>query len=272
MCHSSDRHRDPARSYSSTEGVKRAKRARDLLPSGIAVGGSAAERAGQRPVDESADVNSREGCGSVQPAELGLSRRPTGWYSCSENGPPQERGKTSRNDPPGTQNTPLRRPVIVLPSDRCSRRPVRRRGFRYPVRGDQPADGDEGTLPGRRRLRPARNVHGRRRYRRSWRRRDPDLREFAGWAVLFGAAEAAAAVMPAAWAYDVLLLVIGAAIQLFAVSATVYVQQDAPAAQRGHALSSYNPGSWASFPRVRSSSQDWPHSPEPAGHWPCPAW
>jgi len=106
----------------------------------------------------------------------------------------------------------------------------------------------------------------------SWRRRDPDLREFAGWAVLFGAAEAAAAVMPAAWAYDVLLLVIGAAIQLFAVSATVYVQQDAPAAQRGHALSSYNPGSWASFPRVRSSSQDWPHSPEPAGHWPCPAW
>ena len=62
------------------------------------------------------------------------------------------------------------------------------------------------------------------------------------WAALFGAAEAAAAVMPAAWAYDVLLVVIGVAIQLFAVSATVYVQQAAPAAQRGHALSAYNAG------------------------------
>jgi len=62
----------------------------------------------------------------------------------------------------------------------------------------------------------------------SSRRRDPDVREFVSWAALFGAAEAAAAVMPAAWAYDVLLVVIGAAIQLFAVSATVYVQQAAP--------------------------------------------
>ncbi len=30
------------------------------------------------------------------------------------------------------------------------------------------------------------------------------------WAALFGAAEAAAAVMPTAWAYDVLMVVIGA--------------------------------------------------------------
>ena len=51
-----------------------------------------------------------------------------------------------------------------------------------------------------------------------------------------------AAVMPAAWAYDALMVVIGAAIQLFAVSATVFVQKAAPEAQRGHALSAYNAG------------------------------
>ena len=76
----------------------------------------------------------------------------------------------------------------------------------------------------------------------SARRRDPDSREFLTWAVLFGAAEAAAAVMPVAWAYDALMVVIGAAIQLFAVSAMVYVQKTAPEAQRGHALSAYNAG------------------------------
>ena len=48
--------------------------------------------------------------------------------------------------------------------------------------------------------------------------------------------------MPAAWAYDVLMVVIGAVIQLFAVSATVFVQKTPPAAQRGHALSAYNAG------------------------------
>ncbi len=72
--------------------------------------------------------------------------------------------------------------------------------------------------------------------------RDPDSREFLTWATLFGAAEAVAAVMPVAWAYDVLMVVIGAAIQLFAVSATVYVQKAAPEGQRGHALSAYNAG------------------------------
>ncbi len=34
----------------------------------------------------------------------------------------------------------------------------------------------------------------------------------------------------------------GAATQLFAVSATVYLQQATPPAQRGHALSAYNAG------------------------------
>jgi hypothetical protein len=76
----------------------------------------------------------------------------------------------------------------------------------------------------------------------SSRRRDPDAGEFLTWAVLFGAAEVIAAVMPAAWAYDVLMVVVGAAIQLFAVSAIVYVQKAAPEAQRGHALSVYNAG------------------------------
>ena len=76
----------------------------------------------------------------------------------------------------------------------------------------------------------------------SARRRDPGSREFLTWAVVFGAAEAAAAVMPAVWAYDALMIVIGAAIQLFAVSAVVYVQKAAPEAQRGHALSAYNAG------------------------------
>ena len=76
----------------------------------------------------------------------------------------------------------------------------------------------------------------------SSRRQDPDYREFLTWAVMFGAAEAVAAAMPVVWAYDVLMIVIGAAIQLFAVSATVYVQKAAPEAQRGQALSAYNAG------------------------------
>jgi MFS family permease len=74
----------------------------------------------------------------------------------------------------------------------------------------------------------------------SSRRPDPDYSEFLIWAVLFGLAETAAAIMPVVWAYDVLMIVIGAAVQLFAVSATVYVLKNAPASQRGHALSAYN--------------------------------
>jgi len=76
----------------------------------------------------------------------------------------------------------------------------------------------------------------------SSRRGDPGPREFFGWALLFGAAECLAAAAPAAWAYDAAMVVTGAALQLFAVSATVYIQQATPAAQRGLALSAYNAG------------------------------
>lgn len=76
----------------------------------------------------------------------------------------------------------------------------------------------------------------------SSRHRDPGHSEFLIWALLFGIAETAAASMSVVWAYDVLMIVVGAAIQLFAVSATVYVQQSAPASQRAHALSAYNAG------------------------------
>ena len=48
--------------------------------------------------------------------------------------------------------------------------------------------------------------------------------------------------MPAAWAYNAVMVVTGAATQLFATSATVYIQQATPAAQRGLALSAYNAG------------------------------
>jgi len=76
----------------------------------------------------------------------------------------------------------------------------------------------------------------------SSRRKDPSQREFLAWALVFGAAECLAAVMPAAWAYDVVMVVTGAATQLFASSAMVYVQQATPAAQRGLALSAFNAG------------------------------
>lgn len=74
----------------------------------------------------------------------------------------------------------------------------------------------------------------------SSRRKNPGRYEFMAWAALFGVAECAAAIMPAAWAYDAVLVMVGAAMQLFAVSATVYVQQSAPEAQRAAALSAYN--------------------------------
>lgn len=73
-------------------------------------------------------------------------------------------------------------------------------------------------------------------------REDPGPREFAAWAAVFGMAECVAAVMPVAWLYDAAMVVTGAALQLFAVSATVYIQQATPAAQRGLALSAYNAG------------------------------
>jgi hypothetical protein len=76
----------------------------------------------------------------------------------------------------------------------------------------------------------------------SSRRGDPGNSEFLFWAAVFGIAESLAAVMPTIWAYDLTMIVLGGATQLFAVSATVYLQQATPAAQRGHALSAYNAG------------------------------
>jgi len=76
----------------------------------------------------------------------------------------------------------------------------------------------------------------------SSRRRDPGPREFMVWALVFGVAEGLAAVMPTPWAYDATMVVVGAATQLFAASAIVYMQQATPAAQRAHALSAFNAG------------------------------
>jgi MFS family permease len=74
----------------------------------------------------------------------------------------------------------------------------------------------------------------------SSRRQDPGPSEFLLWALIFGIAECLAAIMPTVWGYDLAMVVIGGATQLFAVSATVYIQQATPSAQRGHALSAYN--------------------------------
>jgi len=76
----------------------------------------------------------------------------------------------------------------------------------------------------------------------SSRRGDPGRSEFLVWGALFGVAELLAAVMPVVWSYDVIMIILGAATQLFTVSATVYVQQTTPLDQRGHALSAYNAG------------------------------
>ncbi len=73
-------------------------------------------------------------------------------------------------------------------------------------------------------------------------RPDPHYLEFVIWAMLFGLAEVLAAVMPVAWAYAALMIAIGATIQLFAVSATVYVQKNTPDSQRAQGLSAYNAG------------------------------
>ena len=72
--------------------------------------------------------------------------------------------------------------------------------------------------------------------------KDPGPLEFIAWSGVFGVAECVAAVMPVAWAYDGIMIALGAATQLFAASATVYVLQATPAAQRGPALSAYNAG------------------------------
>ena len=76
----------------------------------------------------------------------------------------------------------------------------------------------------------------------SSRRRDPTGAEFIGWAVLFGLAEVAAALVPVAWAYGLLAIVLGGATSLFATSCMVYVQQRAPAGQQAQALTAFNAG------------------------------
>jgi MFS family permease len=76
----------------------------------------------------------------------------------------------------------------------------------------------------------------------SSRRADPGGAEYLTWAVVFGTAEMLAAVMPLVWAYDIVMILLGAATALFATSATVFVQQQAPESQRAHAVSAYNAG------------------------------
>ena len=76
----------------------------------------------------------------------------------------------------------------------------------------------------------------------SSRRPDPGMYEILVWSGLFGAAEAVAAVMGSAWEYDLLMLVIGFATQLFATSSNVYIQQNAPERLRAHSLAAYNSG------------------------------
>jgi MFS family permease len=74
----------------------------------------------------------------------------------------------------------------------------------------------------------------------SSRRGDPSLTEMLTWAGLFGVVEAVAAALPSAWAYDVALVAIGGLLALFTSTCLVYIQQHAPAAQRGQAVSAYN--------------------------------
>jgi MFS family permease len=74
----------------------------------------------------------------------------------------------------------------------------------------------------------------------SSRRGDPGLAEVLAWAGLFGAVEITAAVLPVPWAYDLAMVAIGGLLALFTTTCLVFIQQHAPAAQRGHAVSAYN--------------------------------
>jgi MFS family permease len=74
----------------------------------------------------------------------------------------------------------------------------------------------------------------------SSRRPDPRGSEFVMWSLVFGVAECIAAVMPAAWAYEAVMVVMGCTITLFSVTATVYIRQAARPDQLGQALSAYN--------------------------------
>ena len=158
-------------------------------------------------------------------------------------------GRLTPAEAPGREATVVRRLrwLLDLPPGGPGRRRAgaARRRLRAPVRGDQPADGQQGLPPRLGRLRAIRHVHGGRRDRRELLLLAPQGPRPAGvhaWSGVFGVAECVAAVMPVAWAYDGIMIALGAATQLFAASATVYVLQATPAAQRGPALSAYNAG------------------------------
>jgi MFS family permease len=74
----------------------------------------------------------------------------------------------------------------------------------------------------------------------SSRRPNPRGPEFVIWSLVFGIAECVAAVMPAPWAYEIIMVVIGATITLFAITATVYIRQTVQPPGLGQALSAYN--------------------------------
>jgi hypothetical protein len=96
-------------------------------------------------------------------------------------------------------------------------------------------------------------------------RKDPGPLEFMAWSLVFGAAECLAAVMPVAWAYDVIMVAL-AATQLFAASATVYVLQATPAADSaGPRCPPTTRDSSASCQPAPSSWPRSPPSPGPAG-------
>lgn len=74
----------------------------------------------------------------------------------------------------------------------------------------------------------------------SSRRPNPRSSEFIIWSLIFGIAECIAAVVPAPWAYETVMVVIGGTITLFSITATVYIRQTAQPAHLGQALSAYN--------------------------------
>ena len=106
----------------------------------------------------------------------------------------------------------------------------------------------------------------------SSRRKNPGRYEFMGWSGLLGVAECVAASMPVAWAYDAVLVFVGVAMQLFAVSSTVYVQQAAHENQRGPALSAYNSAFMGFVRPARSWSSRSPRRSARGGRLFSPAW
>jgi len=54
--------------------------------------------------------------------------------------------------------------------------------------------------------------------------RAPKASEFLEWAIVFGAAECAAAVIPAAWACEAIMILIGGTVTLYAITATLFIR------------------------------------------------